>query len=207
LSKAATAPFALLSSLVGGGPELSYVEFDYGSSRVEGPGAEKLQKLGKVLYERPAVKLDVTGRVDPEKDQEVLRQLQFERKLKTQKLNEIIKKGGAPGSLDDVKIDPSEYPKYLKLAYKNETFDKPKNVLGFAKDLPPDEMEKLIRAHLNVTEDDLRQLGAQRAQAVKEYMVKTAKVEPERIFLVSGDAAAGDNKDNKKRSRVDFIIK
>jgi uncharacterized protein involved in outer membrane biogenesis len=207
LSKAATAPFALLASLAGGGPELSYVEFDYGSSRVEGPGAEKLQKLGKILYERPAVKLDVTGRVDPEKDLEVLRQLQFERKLKTQKLNEIIKKGGVPGSVDDVKIESGEYPKYLKLAYKNETFDKPKNMLGFAKDLPPDEMEKLIRAHLNVTEDDLRQLGAQRAQAVKEYMVKTAKVEPERIFLVGGDAASGDNKDNKKRSRVDFVIK
>ena len=37
LTKVATAPFALIGSLFGGGEELSYIEFDYGSDRIPEP--------------------------------------------------------------------------------------------------------------------------------------------------------------------------
>ena len=43
-----------------------------------------------------------------------------------------------------MKIEPAEYAKYLKLAYKEEKFPKPRNVIGMAKDLPVPEMEKLM---------------------------------------------------------------
>ncbi|MCX8012547.1 MAG: DUF748 domain-containing protein, partial [Desulfobacterota bacterium] len=36
IAKAATSPFALLGKMFGGGEELSYIEFDYGSARVNG---------------------------------------------------------------------------------------------------------------------------------------------------------------------------
>jgi hypothetical protein len=38
--------------------------------------------------------------------------------------------------MDEVTIDPAEYPKLLKQAYGREKFPKPRNVIGFAKDLP-----------------------------------------------------------------------
>jgi uncharacterized protein involved in outer membrane biogenesis/outer membrane protein OmpA-like peptidoglycan-associated protein len=207
LSKAATAPFTLLASLVGGGPELSYVEFDYGASRVHGSAEEKLQKLGKILYERPAVKLEVVGRTDSEKDAEAILQQQFARKLKAQKLSEIVKKGGPPVALDDIKIEGTEYDKYLALAYKKETFQKPKNLLGFAKDLPAQDMKALILTHIRVTDEDLRQLAMDRAQAVMEYLTQSAKIEPGRMFLVSAESSSQDQKDRKSQARVDFAIK
>jgi hypothetical protein len=53
LTKAATAPFALLGSLMGGGEEMSYVEFNAGSAAVGEANAKKLATLGKALKEGP----------------------------------------------------------------------------------------------------------------------------------------------------------
>ena len=47
LTKVATAPFALLGSLFGGGEELSYIEFDAGSSTPAGTGREKDRDTGE----------------------------------------------------------------------------------------------------------------------------------------------------------------
>ncbi len=47
LTKVATAPFALLGSLFGGGEELSYIEFDAGSTALSEPEHEKDRDAGK----------------------------------------------------------------------------------------------------------------------------------------------------------------
>jgi uncharacterized protein involved in outer membrane biogenesis len=203
LTKAATAPFALLGSLVGGGQELNYIEFDSGESRLGSAAQEKLQKLAKALYERPALKLEVAGHVDLMKDQVVLKRRQFERKLKAQKLSEMAKTGAPAVPLNEVKIEPNEYSKYLAMAYKKETFPKPRNFLGLPKDLPPAEMENLMLTHIEVTEDDLRQLALERAQAAKDYLLKSAKIEPGRISLNTAPTVLTE----EKHSRVDFSIK
>jgi hypothetical protein len=89
----------------------------------------------------------------------------------------------AGASVDDIKLETGEWGKYLELAYRAETFPKPRNFLGIAKDLPAGEMEKLMLTHLVVTDDDLRILADQRAQDVKEHLVK-AGVGAERVFVV-----------------------
>jgi uncharacterized protein involved in outer membrane biogenesis len=207
ITKAATSPFSLLGAMVGGGEELSYVEFDYGSATIAEPNLKKLGTLAKALQDRPALKVDVEGHVDMERDREGLKQYLFQRKLKTQKLNEIIKKGGAAIPVDEVKIEPSEYGKYLKMAYKEEKFPKPRNFLGMAKDLPVPEMEKLMLTHIEVKEGDLRSLASQRAMQVKEAILKSGQVEPERIFMVEPKSLAPEKKEKLKDSRVDFRIK
>jgi hypothetical protein len=147
--------------------------------------------------------------VDVVKDREVLRQQQFARKLKVQKLNEAMKPTATSGSLETMTIGPDEYAKYLKMAYKQETFPKPRNLLGFAKDLDVPEMEKLMLIHIQVTEEDLRQLATHREQRVKDYLLD-AKIEPDRMFLVGPQVDSGgkDKKESpQKDSRVDFVIK
>jgi hypothetical protein len=207
ITKAATSPFSLLGAMVGGGEELSYVEFDYGSATITEPNLKKLTTLAKALQDRPALKVDVEGHVDMERDREGLKQYLFQRKLKTQKLNEIIKKGGAAIPVDEVKIEPSEYEKYLKMAYKEEKFPKPRNIVGMAKDLPAPEMEKLMLTHIEVKEGDLRSLASQRGMQVKEAILKSGQVEPERIFMIEPKSLAPEKKEKLKESRVDFRIK
>ncbi len=207
LIKAATSPFALLGAIFGGGEELSYLEFEYGRSDLDDAGKGKLRILEKALYDRPALKLEIAGRVDAAKDKEKLRQSAFERKVKARKLGDLVKKGVPAVSLDNVVVAPAEYPKYLALAYRKETFPKPRNIIGIAKDLPVPEMEKLMLAHIQVTEDDLRHLARQRAQAVKDDLLKPSRVEPGRIFLVEPKSLSPEKKEKTRDSRVDFVIK
>jgi hypothetical protein len=207
ISKAATSPFSLLGAVFGGGEELSFVEFDYGSTTVAEPNAKKLETIVKALHDRPSLKMDIEGHVDMEKDREGLKQYLFHKKLKAQKLNEMVKKGGPAVPVDDVKIEPAEYEKYLKMAYKEEKFPKPKNVIGMAKDIPAPEMEKLMMTHIEVTEGDLRTLASQRSMKVKDAILKSKQVEPERVFILEPKSLAPEKKEKVKESRVDFKLK
>jgi hypothetical protein len=207
ISKAATSPFSLLGAVFGGGEELSYVEFDYGRTVLTEPNVKKLNTIAKALQDRPSLKMDLEGHVDLERDREGLKQYLFNNKLRVQKLNEMIKKGSPSIPVDEVKIEPSEYGKYLKMAYKQEKFPKPKNFIGLAKDLPVPEMEKLMLTHIEIKDGDLRTLASQRSMKVKDAILKSGQVEPERVFTLEPKSLAPEKKEKAKDSRVDFKLK
>ncbi|MGA2318126.1 MAG: DUF748 domain-containing protein [Thermodesulfobacteriota bacterium] len=207
ISKAATSPFSLLGAVFGGGEELSYVEFDYGSTIILEANVKKLDTIVKALHDRPSLKMDIEGHVDMEKDKDGLIRYLFDKKIKVQKLNEMVKKGQPAVPVDDIKIEPKEYEKYLKMAYKEEKFPKPKNVIGMAKDLPAPEMEKLMVTHIEVKESDLRTLASQRSMKVKDAILKSGQVEPERVFILEPKSLAPEKKEKVKDSRVDFKLK
>ena len=207
IAKAATSPFSLLGALFGGGEELSFVEFDYGSTVIAEQNMKKIDTLVKALHDRPALKLDIEGHVDLEKDKDGLIQYLFNKKLKAQKLREMLKNAQPAIPVDEVKIEPAEYGKYLKMAYKEEKFPKPSNFLGMAKDLPVPEMEKLMLTHIEIKEGDLRTLASQRSMRVEDAILKSGQVEPERVFIVEPKSLAPEKKEKVKDSRVDFKLK
>ncbi|RPH51915.1 MAG: DUF748 domain-containing protein [Desulfobacteraceae bacterium] len=207
ISKAATSPFALLGAAFGGGEELGFVEFDYGRTVITEQNMKKLETIEKALSDKPALKMDIEGHVDMEKDREGLKQYLFNRKFKAQKLKDMIKKGEPAIPVDDVQIEKQEYEKYLKMAYREEKFPKPKNFIGMTKDLPPQEMEKLILTHIEVKEGDLRSLAVQRAMQIKEFILKSGKVQPERIFIIEPKSLAPEKKEKLRESRVDLMLK
>ena len=207
LTKVATAPFALLGSLFGGGEELSYIEFDAGSSTLPEPGAKKIETLVKALKAKPALKLDVVGGVDLERDREGLIQYQFQKKLKTQKLNELVRKGEKVESVDEITVEKQEYDRYLKRAYSAEKFPKPRNIIGMEKGLPNEEMEKLMMTHIVVKEDDLRLLAMKRAETVSEALREKGEFESGRVFVLEPKALEPEAKKDVKKSRVDFKLK
>ncbi len=65
LAKVVTAPFALLASAFGGGEELGYVEFAPGAATLGAAQLQRLDTLAKALNDRPGLKLDIIGRVEP----------------------------------------------------------------------------------------------------------------------------------------------
>jgi len=207
ITKAVTAPFALLGSLFGGGEEMSYVEFDYGLTTIPDAGQKKIDNLVKALYERPSLKLDIEGHADPERDREGLKSHLIDRKMKARKLNDMIRKGQRAVPVDRVKIEPQEYEKYLTDVYKAESFPKPRNVIGFVKTLPVQEMEKLLMTYTVVSESDLKLLAAQRAAAVRDAILKSGKIDPSRVFVIEPKTLAPEKKEKAKNSRVDFKLK
>jgi len=210
IEKAITAPFALIGNLLGGaggGEELSFIDFAYGVSALSQEGQDKVTKLQTALVERPGLKLDITGRADPTQDREGLRKYRFDQQVKAQKLKDLVKQGSAVQSVDQVTIEPAEYEKYLKRAYKDAKFAKPRNAIGMVKDLPKDEMEKLMLTNVQVSDDDLTQLALQRAQSAKDAITRDGKVPLERVFLLAPKVEAGKADDKAKPSRVEFSLK
>ncbi len=209
IAKAATAPFSLLGKLLGGGggQEFSSVEFADGRDTLDEASKKKLDALAKALENRPALKLEATGRTSGEADREGLRRLRLERKVKAQKLADLAKKGEAPASVDDVVVDEKERAEWLKKAYKKEKFAKPRNFLGIAKDLPAEEMENLMLANLPVTDDDLRQLALSRANAVKDDLTGPGKIEAARVFVLEPGAKPAETTGKTNASRVDFALR
>ena len=208
--KAVTSPFALLGSLFGSDADLDHVAFEPGRATLSDTARSKLDTLGKALTDRPALKLEVTGRTDRATDIEGYRRALLEQKVRA------VKAAKNKASAETTTVSPEEYPDLLKAVYKAADFPKPRNLVGLAKDLPVPEMEKLILTNTEVSDEDLRLLGLARAQVVKDYLTRNAKVEDARLFVLApkaGEPAAGgdkpaDGKDDKTSpNRADFSIK
>lgn len=207
VEKAVTAPFALLGSLVGGGEELAFVEFAPGSAALDADDEKKLGALAKALDERPGLKLDVSGRMEPQADRDGLKHAAVERQIKAAKLKDTGGKSANALAVDETTVAPDERDKYLTEAYKAAKFTRPRNAIGLLKDLPPPEMEQLMLANAEVGEGDLRQLANARAQAAKGWLVETGKVAADRVFIVSPKTGTEGIKDQGKPTRADFSLK
>lgn len=207
LTKIVTAPFAALASAFGGKEELSFVEYAPGSAQPDGDARKRLDTLAKALNDRPQLKLEVAGRADPATDRDGLKRAYVDARVKAQKMKRLAGEGKAPASVDEVTVGKEEYPALLKAAYGEETFPKPRNVIGFAKDLPVPEMENLMLTHAQVGDEELRQLANRRAQAAKDYLVQTGKVPAERVFLVAPRVGGEAPKERGKPGRAEFSIR
>lgn len=189
IGKAITSPFALLGSALGGGEELSQLEFDPGQARPGTAEMEKLSTLAKVLVDRQSLKLDVTGLADPVSDPEGIRRVKLLDQMRAVKLKAMIKRGESAPSLSDIEISEAEYQPLLQAVYDDADIKKPRNFLGIAKSLPVAEMEALLLPTMKVDDEDLRALAQQRAQFVREWLVVSGKVPAERVFMVKPTAA------------------
>jgi hypothetical protein len=203
IMKTVTAPFALIGSLFGGsGEELSTLDFDSGRAVVLPAGEGKLKSLARALTERPGLKLDITGRYDPA-EQEAMKHASLERKLRALKTKDLQARGGAAPE-GGVTVSKEERAALLARAYKDETFAKPRNVLGLTKTLPPEEIEKLILANTTIDEDDLLALGNRRAQAARDWLITNGQVPGERIFIIGAKPASKEDKGSA--SRAEFAL-
>ena len=101
-------------------------------------------------------------------------------------------------SVDEVKIEQAEYEKYLGARTRTPSSRSRAMRSGCTKDLPPAEMEKLMLANTQASDDDLIQLANQRAQAAKDFLTREGKVPPERVFLLAPKVEAGKGDDKAK---------
>ena len=71
-----------------------------------------------------------------------------------------------------------------------------------------EEMEKLMIANADIDDDDLVNLGNQRAQSVKNWLIKNGQVPAERMFLVAPKVGGQETqKAALSPSRVDFSLR
>ena len=206
LVKAVTSPFSLLSSMAGGGQDFSAIQFNHGTSTLQAQEEQKLIALSKALLDRPALKIELKGYVDREKDTEGYRRELLTTKLRNEKYLALSRDGTRKEGekFDSIQLLPEEQAKYLAAVYKKEKFPKPRNAFGLVKDLPPDEMKKLIITNTVVGDAELQTLARERVVAVVTYLVKKGNIPAERIFQKSEDIFKAPEKETTLRSRVEL---
>jgi len=207
VTKAAAAPFSLIASLYPGAEQLSNIDFEYGRADLPAQSEQKFQLLSKIMTDKPSINLEIKGYAESEKDRQGLTEYLFEKKLKAQKLMAILKKGQPAVAADEITIEQVEYEALLKEAYIAEKLPKKLNAQGQPLLPPAPDMKKLIVERINVTDSDLKMLAEQRAQQVRNYLVKSQQIKPERIFLVEAELISKEKAEGMSAARVDLNLK
>ncbi len=206
ITKAVTAPFSLIASFFEQGASASFMTFDPGLDLIGPAGVVQLQSMAHALTERPALKLEITGRADRATDAEGWRRASIDQKVRTLLIKQKSARG-EPSGPDPVVVPAADYPALLARVYRSERFPKPRNVIGMEKSLPVPEMERLMMANAVVTDDDLDALASRRAEAVRDWLVHQAGVPRERLFIVGGTAGQVSAAEKASAARVDFSLR
>lgn len=206
--KALASPFSLIGSMFGSGQELDYVVFRPGRSDLDAEASKKLDTMVTAMRDRPKLRLEVDGVIDPDIDAKALLEIRFNNKLKQMKYDDLSRQEQAETTVADVSITPEEYEDVLFEVYKEEP--DPEGVRPttlFVTDRQPVEfMEQFVKERIVVTRQDLDELARRRAATVKEYISFAAPLLAMRIYLLDKrtDASA---KEGVPDHRADLGIK
>ena len=183
VSKAATAPFALLGGLFGGSDEqINQIAFAPGSSTPDAASQARLETLRKALVERPGLELEVPAAWSPEQDRPALLRRQL-----AVRLSGVAAKAGA---------DPLAQ---LAAVFREDA--------GPTAPLPTEgtveALETAVLARLVVSDAELAELGKARAAAVQDALFSQGGLDPARVFVTNGAPASAD----AQQLRIDLTLK
>ena len=166
ITKAVTAPFALLANLVGSEEDLQRVNFTLGSAELDEPAKAKLQQLSTAMAQRPALNLVITGRVNPDADRA---------KLQQAALRQELLEGGLSES--ELEATDSAWAKAIEKRYRD---------LGLAAEggeVSVRQQYERVAQSIKVSDADLEKLAQERSVAVKTFLVNEAKLGPDRAVI------------------------
>jgi Domain of Unknown Function (DUF748) len=192
LVKAFTAPFALLAG--GATEDLSVVQFVPGTTTIAPASTPVIERVAKALADRPSLRMTVTGAADPVGEREAVRSAALEAAVATERRRELARAGAAAapaeaaasGASAAAALPPLAGPareQIIKRLYAETKLpNKPRNLIGMAKDVPLPEMEAMLKAATVVSNDTARELAIQRGLAVRDALIAKG-LASDRLFL------------------------
>jgi hypothetical protein len=210
LEKAVTAPFALLGSLFGGGPDLQFIDFPPGAADLDTAAADKGRAMVKALTERPQLKIEVPIAWVSDLDRPALVEAHFAAQVREAQSSKAGKKPAAAGP-DFQQWDPAAKVELLTPLYAKNIGGEPKYPQEVTSIKTKPELAAAKAAFLTqalheriaVTDSDLTTLGQQRATAVQQVLLTDTQIDPARVFLVVNDKAKNEN----GRVRLEMSLK
>ena len=103
-------------------------------------------------------------------------------------------------------VTAEDYPRFVKLAYEQEA-PKPKDAKDAKeppKEIPQAEMESFLLERVTLGKEELEQLAARRLERVRQYLIATGQLPPDRLLAASTQVAANDSSGTR---RVNFTLK
>ena len=203
LSKVITSPFRALAALIGSEEDLSTIAFPVGNSYLTTPQQAKLDNLAKALKDRPVLNLDIKGAAYVEQDWPVIREDALYELLKRRRADEINKNTDKKIRHEYVELSGDDYKRLLAdmfiekfpLLAEKSFLGTPQLMNPKAGDFYEIAKQKLFTI-IKPEQDRLKQLASARAQTVAKYIVQTAGVPVERVFIL--DTVIDPDRDNKE---------
>jgi hypothetical protein len=196
LEKAVTAPFALLGSLFGGGPDLQFVDFQPGAAELDPAATDKAQTMVKALSARPQLKIEIPIAVVNELDRPRLAEERFQSQIQSQAAAGTRKKSaGAPLGFEQ--LDAAAQLDSLMQLYAKNFGAEPKfpDSIAAIKNKPEITAAKIeflsreLHQHIAISDSDLTALGQQRAMNLQHALLTGTQIDADRVFLVANDKA------------------
>ena len=190
LVKAVTSPFSLLSGGGGGSgdnADMGVVEFRPGTAVVTDASAAALDKVAAALADRPALQVTITGSADVQVERADWQREIIDGQLRAMARDESLRNGASASAAAStpMALMPAKRTALLQALYEQTRLpDKPRNVLGIAKNLPDAEMVDLLRRNVPVNDEAMRQQALARAIAVRDALVAKG-IPRERVFLAA----------------------
>lgn len=196
-TKIATSPFALLGALGGGGEELQFIDFAPGAAAMDAASSQKIAQLRTALVERPALNLEIPMAVDPAADKAALAQARLDAQLTAAANARLGKKANAAAARAAL-AEPNTRQVILEDLYRQQFAAKPEppktegdKATGIAW------LESQLRGRVVVSDEDLRQLGKARAEAVQTALLGDGQINAARVFITA--QSVSDAKDGPVR--------
>ena len=198
ITKAVTAPFTFLASLVGSEDELNRVDFAAGQDSLNEQATQRLTTLAEALNKRPGLRVSIEGTVDAVSDA---------RELAVAQLHQQLLERSAQDALPD-NFSASNVPLEGPLASTLETLfsetfsdsvqDEQQRIraqLQNNNEEPVTEqqvtralhiaMYNRLRDSITIPESELAALAQERGKRVKAFLVNQADIEAGRLFLLN----------------------
>lgn len=171
VTKAVTAPFALIGSVFGGvDVDLSSIPFDSGYASLNDENTKALDIIAKAMQERPGFKIRMTGIANLEGDETGLRERILMRNIRSELHI-------APGKPISGKQMESAINRLFRMA---DDTGKPDGNDAAVK-------REFLLKQVRITPEDLQRLASARANLLRNYLMNEKKIAPERLFLAAPD--------------------
>jgi len=215
ITKAVTAPFSLLANLVGSDDELNEINFAPGTATLDDEQKQRIEKLAQALAERPILKVNVEGSVLPIDDSYALAEQQVQQLLLTQSGVDSLPQPFSASRISDSSqlIDALEELAQTQLQIDiDEEEEKVEQQLmkdAAGDDISQQQVNTVLHMGLynqlvsatNIEQNTLSNLAANRAKAVKAFLVEEQSISPERVFLLDSKTDL-----NTEKSGVELTI-
>jgi len=198
LTKAVTAPFALLGSLFGGGEEINLIAFAAGDEALDAADQEKLATIARALAERPGLRLTVPAVFNRGADESSLREAGLQARLIAAHRAELGAKTQpvAAVTFTSLSAEPKAYERLLVAVHRQE----------YGKEVPLPELppeatdpaaripllEEALRQRVPVTDTEFFALAKARADGVQSALLTNTGIDPGRVFLTAPAEARAD---------------
>jgi hypothetical protein len=181
IGKALTSPFSLFSG--SDAPEEAQIVFPAGSADLA--GTDQLNRVAQLLADKPGVQLTLTGWAAAVADGQALRELRLSSALKAENADS-----------PDVALK--------RLYQASKLPNKPTNLLGLAKELPPEQMRGLLMGSYDVDDEMLRQLAVARALVVRDALL--ARGAPHARVVLAAPKLCDSACDERWRPHVELSL-